>query len=276
MIMEAQQSIVNWLSPVYVPWVETSETTASTVYGIMDADGMFNITSLVTVTVEVATPSTPFASVYATETGIIISALTLAARSLSGIGSIIRLLIVPSETVLFALIKVNGYVGLLGVKLVMLRTISVSCVCCMHASKTFLACKQTFSHKPFNGLPVIGPGHLSDWKLQKNDIFFLLFMLFYNKYMQVPPPNDTDSDKIEKNVLPFYFHKSIIQEVGNLLARVYDFAVFHRAPRITESKPQSDDNRDRNLLRQGRRYTIRENSNKHPTSRNPEIIKWTY
>ena len=113
--MEAQQSIVNWLSPVYVPWVETSETTASTVYGIMDADGMFNITSLVTVTVEVATPSTPFASVYATETGIIISALTLAARSLSGIGSIIRLLIVPSETVLFALIKVNGYVGLLGV-----------------------------------------------------------------------------------------------------------------------------------------------------------------
>ena len=39
---------------------------------MIEADGILRITSLVTVTVEVPAPSTPFASVYATETGIII------------------------------------------------------------------------------------------------------------------------------------------------------------------------------------------------------------
>ena len=36
-----------------------------------------------------------------------------------------------------------------------------------------------------------------------------------------------------------------------MLARVYGFAVFHRAARITVGKTQSDFSRDRNLLRWG-------------------------
>ena len=99
---------------------------ASDYAGIIDADGMFNITSLVIVIDEVATPSTPFASVYATDTGIITSALTLAQLGRSVSGSISKLLIVPCEVVLLALMKVNGYVGFDGVKFVMFKTISLS------------------------------------------------------------------------------------------------------------------------------------------------------
>ena len=33
---------------------------------------------------------------------------------------------------------------------------------------------HTFSVKPFKGFPVIEPGHLSDWKLEKKDIIYLL------------------------------------------------------------------------------------------------------
>lgn len=43
----------------------------------------------------------------------------------------------------------------------------------MQASNIFCACMQTFSHKPFNGLPDMVPGHLSDEKFEKNDIFYL-------------------------------------------------------------------------------------------------------
>ena len=75
---------------------------------------------------EVATPSTPFASVYATDTGIITSALTLAQFGRSVSGSINKLLIVPYDVVLLALMKVNGYVGFDGVKFVMFKTISLS------------------------------------------------------------------------------------------------------------------------------------------------------
>jgi hypothetical protein len=78
------------------------------------------------VTLDNATPSIPFASVYATETGIVTSHLTLAAFGRSGNGSINKLLITPSEVVLFALIKVNGYVGFEGVKLVIGNTTFVN------------------------------------------------------------------------------------------------------------------------------------------------------
>jgi len=78
--------------------------------------------------------------------------------------------IVPMLDVDEPLTKVKGSTGSAGVRFVSVTVLSIL-VCIIQASKIFVVWMQTFSHKPFNGLPLMFPGHLSCELLLQKDIF---------------------------------------------------------------------------------------------------------
>ncbi len=104
-------------------------------------------------------------------------AVTLDNPALSAIGVIVSEVIVPVEVVDVPLTKVNGNVGLAGDRLVSV-TVESMLVCIMQASKILMVCMQTFSHKPFIGLPLMFPGHLSDVELLLQKDIFLPPVIF--------------------------------------------------------------------------------------------------
>ena len=157
-IIDKQKSKLNTLLPTYSPSGLKQLANASTVKGTTLGWGTYNTTSVLTVTSLVATPGVPFASVYLTSTGITTVPLTRAKQGLSSNLSTTKLLIVTPVATQLTLTNVNGWTGAAGTKLVTVTWTSVSCIWRKQASKTFLVCMHAFSHKPFNGLPVIGPG----------------------------------------------------------------------------------------------------------------------
>ena len=108
--------------------------------------------------------------------GIEIVAVTLESPALSAIGVIVRAVIVPTDEVDEPLTKVSGSVGFAGEMFVRV-TVESMLVCIIQASKILVVWMQTFSHKPFIGLPLMFPGHLSivELLLQK-DIFLPPFI----------------------------------------------------------------------------------------------------
>lgn len=111
---------LNVFSAVYVPMVDDALANAVTFIGVSAGCGTYKITSSFIDTTPSAVPDTLLASTYVTTTGTFTVACTREKFGLSSNLVITRFEIVAGfVTELYALMYVNGYVGLAGFKFVM-------------------------------------------------------------------------------------------------------------------------------------------------------------